>query len=357
MKVLKIIIILLLLGSIGFVTYRKINSNEDYSKTVHAQIRDIEETLTISGVVQPMKEIEIKSPISGVLEKLSVQVGDEVRMGQDLARVQYVKDPMEYKNLMKNLKVAKTRYDNALQKFQGTSDLRDKRLVSALEYENEKDELSILRAEYEAVKSELNMLRGRYLNAGVSNVIASTATGTILELPIKEGGSVMARGTWNEGSTIAKVADLSSLEFKGEVVEADIYKLKVGMPVTFMFNAASDVKFKGAITLIAPMGFVRDGIARFQVTANINIPTKFRQYLKAGCTANATVVLNRVNKVVALDEKYFQFSDDTVFVEVRKTNGTYEKRYLATGISDGVYTEIKKGLSIKDYIKVKEEKK
>lgn len=357
MKTIKTIIIFLLTGSIGFVVYRKMNNSEDYSKTIHAEIRDIEETLTISGVVQPMKEIDIKSPISGVLEKLSVQVGDEVKTGQNLARVQYVKDPMEYKNLMKDLEVSKTKYDNAWLRFQSTTALYNKKLVPSQDYENEKDELSILLAEYEAVKSELNMLKGLYQTEGVSNVIVSTATGTILDLPVKEGGSVIARGTWNEGTTIAKVADLSSLVFKGDVVEADIYKLKIGMPMSFMLNGAPHIKLKGNIALIAPMGFVRDGIARFQITASINVPEKYRRYLKAGCTANASVVLNRVRNVVALDEKYFQFSDDTVFVEVKKSDGLYEKRYLTTGLSDGIYTEIKKGVTIKDFIKEKEEKR
>lgn len=356
MKTIKFIVILLLLGTIGFIVYRKLNASEDYSKTIHAEIRDIEESLTISGVVQPMKEIDIKSTISGVLEKLSVQVGDEVKIGQDLARIQYVKDPMEYKNLMKNLEVARTRYDNAWQRFQRTTELYGKRLVSSQEYENEKDELSVLLAEYEAVKSELNMLKGRYQTEGVSNVIASTGEGTILDLPVKEGGSVMARGTLNEGTTIAKIADLSSLVFKGDVVEADLSKLKVGMSVRYTLSAIPDVDLDGKITLIAPMGVVRDGIARFQITANINVPAMYQKYVKAGCTANATVVLRRAHGVEALDEKYFQFSDDTVYVEVKKSDGIYERRNLKTGISDGIYTEIVKGLSVKDLIKAKEEK-
>lgn len=353
MKTIRIIIILLLLATIGFVVYRKLNTNDDYSKTVRAEIRDIEETLTISGVIQPMKEIEIKSTISGVLETLSVQVGDEVKIGQDLARIQYVKAPMEYKDLMKNMEVAKTRYNHALQRFQRTTDLHDKKLISSQEYENEMDDLSILLTEYESLKSELNMLKGKYQTEGVSNVITSTAEGTILDLPVKEGGSVMARGTLSEGSTIAKVADLSSLVFKGEVVEADLSNLKVGMPVHYTCNVLPDVLFNGEITLIAPMGIIRDGIARFQITASINVPKKYHKYIKAGCTANATVVLKRAYNVIALDEKYFQFNDDTIFVEVKKSDGIYEKRNLTTGISDGIYTEIIKGINIKDLIKVK----
>ncbi|MBQ8059611.1 MAG: efflux RND transporter periplasmic adaptor subunit [Prevotella sp.] len=354
MKFFKAIIVIMMIATIGFVVYRNVNSKDmDYSQTIRCELRDIEETLTISGTVQPQKEIEVKSTISGVLESLSVQIGDEVKIGQGLARVQYVKDPMELKNLLKTIEVAKTRYENALHKFKSSTALYEKRLLSPLEYQNEKDELAILRAEYESVKSELNMLKGQYHNNGVSNTISATGNGTILELPVKEGGSVMARGTLNEGTTIARIADLKSLLFKGEVTEADMAKLYVGMPVRYTLTTIPDVTLHGKVMLISPKGTVREGIARFQITADIEIPEHCRKYIKAGCTANASVVLNSKHKVLALEEKYFQFSYDTVFVEVRNNKGEYEKRILKTGISDGIYTEITKGLTIKDVIKKK----
>lgn len=107
----------------------------------------------------------------------------------------------------------------------------------------------------------------------------------------------------------------------------------------------------GRIEVISPKGNVQDGVSRFQVTTTIDIPNNYRKYIKAGCTANATTIIEKKTKVLALEEKYFKFSYDSVYVEVQKDDGSFEKRFLKTGISDGTYTEIVSGLSAKDKIK------
>ena len=195
------------------------------------------------------------------------------------------------------------------------------------------------------------MLRGNYQQKEISNIITATGSGTILELPVKEGGSVMARGTLYEGTTIARLADMNSLVFKGDVLESDILKLSVGMPVKFTLSADKNIQFMGRIEVISPKGNVQDGVSRFQVTTTIDIPDNYRKYIKAGCTANATTIIEKKTKVLALEEKYFNFSYDSVYVEVQKDDGSFEKRFLKTGISDGTYTEIVSGLSAKDKIK------
>lgn len=348
----------MLFATVVFILYRTIQSgNKEHGKTISAQVRDIQKILIISGIIQPQKEIEIKSTISGVLERLSVRIGDEVLAGQDIASVQYVKDPMAHKQLLKELEITRTRLDNALTKFQSTKELYNKRLIAPLDYENEKNEVAIFRSEFEAVKSELNMLRGIYQGKDVSNIITATGNGTILELPIKEGGSVMARGTLSEGTTIARLADMRSLVFKGDVLESDVLTLRIGMPVKFTLATDKDIPFKGNIEMIAPKGVLQDGVSRFQITASIEIPNVYRKYIRAGCTANATVVIEKRRKVLALEEKYFQFSYDSVYVEVKTFKDKYERRYLETGLSDGIYTEIVRGINAIDKIKIKEKDK
>ena len=355
MRVVKTIIILLMLGTVGFIVYRAIRSDSiDYTRIVNAHIRDIEKKMTISGIVQPLKEIEIKSTISGVVEELYVQVGDVVDFGDPIARVQYVKDPMEYKRLRIELTVAKTRLDNAKSNFERTRTLYRKEVIASEEYENAQSNLSVLQSEYNSVASELNMLQGKYSRNDVSNIIKATDSGTVLELPIKEGGSVMARGTLNEGTTVARIADLKSLVFKGNVLESDVILLNEGMPMLFSMVAAKDIKVGGILSMIAPKGILQDGISRFEITADLDIPDSYRSYIKAGSTVNAETVLERKEQVLALEEKHFQFSYDSVYVEVKTYNGNYEKRYLNTGISDGVYTEILSGVDSLSMIKVNE---
>ena len=355
MRVVKTIIIILMLGTVGFIVYRAVQSSStDYTRTVNAQIRDIEKKMTISGVVLPSKEIEIKSTISGVVEELYVQVGDEVNFGDPIARVQYVKDPMEYKRLRIELTVAKTRLDNAKSNFERTRTLYRKDVIASEEYDNAKSNLSVLQSEYNSVASELSMLQGKYGRNDVSNIIKATDSGTVLDLPIKEGGSVMARGTLNEGTTVARIADLKSLVFKGNVLESDVIQLSEGMPMLFSMVAAKDIKVAGILSMIAPKGVLQDGVSRFEITADLDIPDSYRSYIKAGSTVNAETTLESKEQVLALEEKYFQFSYDSVFVEVKTQNGVYEKCFLQTGISDGIYTEILSGIDSLSAIKVNE---
>ena len=264
MKVVRTVILSLILVFLAFVIYRAAKGGRKIpASTIRAEYRDIESKLTIPGVIQPSKEIDIKSTISGVLEKLLVQVGDEVVGGQPLAQIRYVKDPLEYRRLLKELEIAETRYLTAEASFERTEKLYVKKLIAQEVYEGEKSNLAVLLSEYESVESELDMLKGQYNQKGISNIITATDAGTILELPIKEGGSVMARGTLNEGTTVARVADLQSLVFKGNVLESDILKLAVGMELSLSVLMDKNITIDGVLSLVAPKGLVQDGVARF----------------------------------------------------------------------------------------------
>lgn len=352
MKVIKVCILLLVFCTIAFASYRLFyGGKERHGKYIHAEYRDISQTITISGIIIPEKEIDVKSTISGVLESLFVKVGDYVETGQAIAKVRYVKDPMEYKRLLKELEVARVRFENAKTHFITTEILYEKKLIPHLEYEQEKNEVAILRSEYLSVQSELNMLHGKYTQKEVSNIITATSAGTILDLPVKEGGSVMARGSFSEGSTIARIADMKYLIFEGQVLEADLSKIHIGMPVTLSLSSNKDTSIVGTIEMISPKGVLQDGVSHFKVTARLIINGQYHSKLYAGCTANATAIIEKKKKVLSLEEKYFHFNYDSVYVEVVKADGSIEKRQLTTGISDGIHTEIVEGIGVKDDIK------
>ena len=163
MKVVRTVILSLILVFLAFVIYRAAKGGRKIpASTIRAEYRDIESKLTIPGVIQPSKEIDIKSTISGVLEKLLVQVGDEVVGGQPLAQIRYVKDPLEYRRLLKELEIAETRYLTAEASFERTEKLYVKKLIAQEVYEGEKSNLAVLLSEYESVESELDMLKGQY---------------------------------------------------------------------------------------------------------------------------------------------------------------------------------------------------
>lgn len=169
MKVVRTVILSLILVFLAFVIYRAAKGGRKIpASTIRAEYRDIESKLTIPGVIQPSKEIDIKSTISGVLEKLLVQVGDEVVGGQPLAQIRYVKDPLEYRRLLKELEIAETRYLTAEASFERTENLYVKKLIAQEMYEGEKSNLAVLLSEYESVESELDMLKGQYNQKGIS---------------------------------------------------------------------------------------------------------------------------------------------------------------------------------------------
>lgn len=353
MKIVKVIILALLLGFMGFIIYCAVENSVDKSEQlVTAKYRDIETKMTIAGVIQPLKEIEIKSTISGVLDKLYVQIGDEVKYGQPIARIKFVKDPLEYKRLLKDVEIAEIRLSNAKSNFNRTSQLYKENVIATEEYENEYKNLIVIKKEYLAMTEELEMVDGHYKLNDISNIISATADGTILELPIKEGGSVMARGSLNEGTTVAKIANLQSLIFKGDVLESDVLKLKKGTHIEILTIAAKNMKLSGIISHISPKGIIQDGVSRFEVTADMIIPEHYRSQIRAGYTASGDIILEMKKNVLSLEEKYIQFNYDSAYVIVINQNGKYQKQFLKTGISDGIYTEIISGIDSISKIKI-----
>ncbi|NDV83406.1 efflux RND transporter periplasmic adaptor subunit [Bacteroides sp. 51] len=352
MKIIKALILSILLIIVGYIIYKiAINNNGDTVKIVNAKRMTIESSLTISGVILPEKEIDIKSTISGVLEELYVKIGDSIKLGENIARIQYVKDPIEYERLLKSIEVSKIKYDNAQENFSRTQRLYDSQLIAEEEYRTEESNLNIIKSEYCSTVNELNMMKGFY-KSNISNIITATNNGIILELPVKEGGSVMSRGTWSEGTTIAKISDLNSLIFVGNVIESDILLLKTGMPVNLSLVSNTNLQITGKIEFIAPKGTIQNGIAYFDVISSINVPDSVQMQIKAGCTASATTVLQRKENVLALEEQYFSFDYDSIYLEIKDTKGKFKKQFITTGISDGIFTEITSGIDEDDEIKV-----
>lgn len=354
MKIIKFFIVLMGLATVAFLSKHIFATDEfENVKTVRAKYRDITNTLIVSGVILPQKEIEVKSTISGVLDKLYVQEGDSVFLGQKLASIKYVKAPIEYEEIQKQVKIANAKLAVAEMNFKATKALFQDNVITKIEFEEEKSNYEIIKAEYEAAKMELNMVSDKCGDNDVTNIIRSTGTGIVLELPIKEGGSIMGRGALSEGTTIARIADMQSLIFKGNVLESELLHIYNGMPVYIVINVARNIRLKGIINFISPKGEIYDGISRFTMTVMINIPSKYQKFIKAGCTANAYIEIEKRRQVLSIDEKYLSFGNDSIYVEILNAKQEREKRIVKTGVSDGIYTEILGGLDSASRIIIK----
>jgi len=351
--------IIVILGCIVFILIifvviksLKDKKNNQYH-TITPTIRTIERKIIIPGVIVPSKEIEIKSTISGVMEQLYVKVGDHVTKGQAIAKIKFVSEPTQYHENLRRVQIAKAQYENSKNDYERNKTLYEKKIIARADYETSLTNYLTTKAEYEAAEKELQFVEGEQIEgSGISNIIYSTDDGTILELPIKAGGSIMARGTFNEGSPIAKIAKLDLLLFKGTVDESNIQEIKIGMPIKIIIGALNNLEVNTQLSLISPEGTFKDGIAKFDIEANMVIPNQKNQY--AGFSANTEIILERKDSILSLEEKYFIFNQDSIFVEIVDNNKLKQVK-IKTGISDGINTEIVSGLDSASQIHVKDQ--
>jgi HlyD family secretion protein len=352
--------VIIVLGCIVFIlivfviikSFKDKDKKNDMYEMITPTFRTIEKKITVPGVIVPSKEIDIKSSISGVMDQLFVKVGDYVSKGQAIAKIKFVSDPKEYQEDLRRFQIAKAQYDNSKAGFERNNILYEKKIIAKEEYESSLANYLAIAAEYDAAKKELQFVEGVQSEAsGISNIINSTDDGIVLELPIKVGGSIMARGTFSEGNSIAKIAKLDLLLFKGNVNESNILDIKSGMPIKVVIGALHNLEVNTQLSLISPKGNFSDGIAKFDIEADVVLPNQKALY--AGFSANAEIVIERKDSVLSLEEKYFIFKSDSIFVEIVDNNKIKQVK-IETGISDGINTEIVSGLNQTSKVHVKD---
>ena len=209
-----IAILCLVVFGIGFVVSRAVEKQNEEIETISMERRNIEKTLVLSGTIEPERVIDVRSSISGNLSRLMVNVGDVVRQGDPLASVRFVKDPIEVRRLRDNIEVSKKKLDVVTAQYERSKSLHEEGYLSDEEFESVSAEYASMKKNHETLAAELAMVTGEQTSDMISNIINATNSGTIIELPIKEGGSVMARGSYSEGSVIARIADFGSMTFQ-----------------------------------------------------------------------------------------------------------------------------------------------
>lgn len=349
--------------------YNKSVSDPVIHKTEKAFFTDITKKTVATGSIVPRREVQIKPQASGIVEALYVQAGEPVKAGQLIAKVRLVQSISGKNNDMINSNNSKNMLDNAtinLKNAQIEHDrqkkLFDEKVISEQEYNRNLVDLNLRK---EGVRTaEENMLlinRGILQNSGgVANEIYSTVEGTILDVPVKVGSSVVERNNFNEGTTIAIVADMNSLVFEGKIDESEVGKLKEGMNLKLNIGAIADKSFPAELEYISPKGIEKEGAIKFDIRAKLKLDENDK--LRAGYSASADIVLDNKKKVLAIKESMLQFGKgekgkDSVFVEIETTKNKFAKKLIKTGISDGLNIEILSGVTEKDKIKIPEEQK
>ena len=356
-KVFKIILIVLLIGivilTLVFLAIKSKPKAIEY-ELVSVTMGDIQKTSVATGKVSPRDEILIKPQISGIISEVHKEAGDFVSVGDIIASVQVVPDIAQLNSAESRMNVAKINLKQIEATYQRQQQLFDRGVIARQEMET--SEADYKKAQEELSNAEDNrdiVIKGISKNtAKYSNTqIRSTINGMILDVPIKVGNSVIQANTFNDGTTIATVADMNDLLFIGNIDETEVGQIKVGMPIAVSVGALQNQKFDGQLEYISPKGTDSNGAILFEIKAATTIPDTVT--IRAGYSANAEIVLESVKNQIIVPESTVMFSNDSAFVYLVKDsiNQVYDKTYIKTGLSDGINVEVKTGLSTNDKVR------
>jgi HlyD family secretion protein len=355
-KVFKYILIgILVLGVIYATNFFISTNNQDPIKYESvAPIRtNIEKKTVATGKVVPEDQVEIKPQISGIIEEVFVKEGEILKSGDLIAKIKVVPNEAALNSALGRVDNAKIVLSNAQIDFDRNKALFDKKVISTQEFNGV--ELRFNQAKQELINAEadLQIIKSGTAGRGAANTnIRSTVSGTVLDIPVKKGDQVIESNNFNPGTTVATIADLTNMIFEGQVDEAEVGKLKIDMPLQISLGAINDKTFEAKLRFVAPQGVEEQGAVQFKIEANVFLDTNF--FVRAGYSANATIVIGESTDVLAIKEALVQFDEETEepFVEVEIGEQQFEKRTIELGISDGINVEILSGLKETDKVKV-----
>lgn len=331
---------------------RKSRKPEVEFATGQPLITDIFRKTVATGSVLPRREVSMKSQVSGILDELFVEPGKQVNKGDVLARVRIIPNLVNLNEAETRLNQALINFEQAEIEYARNKGLFDQGAISKAELQPLEQRLRNMREEKLAAENNLQIVReGVAKNSGpaTNTLIRSTITGMVLDVPVKVGNSVIEANTFSEGTTIASVADMGEMIFEGKVDESEVGKLKQGMELLITVGAIEKEVFKASLEYISPKGVTENGAIQFLIRASVN--KNNLMFLRAGYSANADIILEKSLKVLAVPENLLQFEGEKVFVEIKK-GILFEKRYITTGLSDGINMEVKSGLNVNDILKV-----
>ncbi|MEQ8241639.1 MAG: efflux RND transporter periplasmic adaptor subunit [Cyclobacteriaceae bacterium] len=348
------LIILLLLGAFvgtAYFLYQKSEEPPIVFETDTPFTTDIIQKTIATGSIVPRKEVAQKSQVSGVVEKLYLEEGAIVKIGDLIAKIKIIPNVVALNNAQAQLVTAQINFENSQKELKRQKLLFDEKVISEFDYNQFLLDFRLRRQEVVAAENNLELIKeGSSQKTGnVSNLVRSTVDGMILDIPVKEGTFIIESNTFNEGTTIASIADMKEMIFEGKVDESEVGKIKEGMDLTLSVGAIENVNFDAKLEFISPKGETTDGAIKFDIKAAIILTEGY--FLRAGYSATADIVLKKVNDVLAIKESNLIFEGDDIYVEVEVGDQKFEKRKIETGLSDGINIQILAGLTETEKIK------
>ena len=348
------IVAIIFIGTFVFL-YQKSQPKPTEYQELTPKVTDVLKSTVITGKIEPRNEVNVKPQISGIITEICKQAGDYVQAGEVIAKVKVIPDMGQLSNAQARVRLAGINLKQAQVDYTREEQLFKKQLVSADEYDKMKQALKQAKEEMVAAEDALEVVRDGVSKSNASassTLIRSTISGIILDIPVKVGNSVILANTFNDGTTIASVANMNDLIFRGNIDETEVGNLVVGMPMKITIGALQDLKFDADLEYISPKAVENNGANQFEVKAAVRSVKGGK--IRSGYSANAEIVLAKAMHVLTVPESAIEFSGDSTFVYVIKGSDdkkTYERKQVITGLSDGVNIEIKKGIGLKDKIR------
>jgi HlyD family secretion protein len=356
----KIVYILIALVFVGLTAYaglylvKKSKSVPVIFGTETPVMTNIVKKSVATGRISPRKEVLIKPYISGVVDKIFVEAGRKIAAGDVIARITVIPNVVQLNEAESRLRRAKINLENTGLDFTRNEAIYKKDVIPKAEFQKQQLAMDNAREELEAAEANFNLIKKgvtEKANAATNTIVRSTISGTVLDVPVKEGYTVIESNNFNEGTTIASVANMDDLIFAGNVDETEVGKIREGMKLRLKIGAIENEMFDAALTYISPKGVENNGAVQFEIKADVKLKPGI--FIRSGYSANADIILDSRENVMAVKESLLKFehNGDSVFVEVETSPQKFVKRPVTLGLADGLNIEICSGLTLRDKLK------
>ncbi|MGB5647851.1 MAG: efflux RND transporter periplasmic adaptor subunit [Muriicola sp.] len=357
-KSITIIILLIIVIAFGgsmIYLYQKNAEDPVVYETEQAERRTIIKKTVATGSILPLEEVLIKPNISGVIEEVYVEGGDFVKSGDMIAKIKVVPNLNALNDAKNSIEDARITLEDQRRNFDRQSELFSKGVVSKVDLERAQVTYDQAKQGYSAANKRYDIVQTgttRGLSNAANTLIRATVSGMVLEVPVEVGNQVIESNNFNEGTTIAAIADVDKMIFEGKVDESEVGKIRENLPLEITVGAIENKVFTAVLDYIAPKGKAENGAIQFEIKGTLNKGDTV--FIRAGLSANASIILARADSVLAIKEALVQFDTDTKkpFVEIATGDQQFTRKELELGISDGIYVEIKSGITAQDKIKI-----
>lgn len=357
-KSVTIIILVAIVVTFGIAMYYLYQKNAEdpvVYRTEKATTRTIVKKTVATGSIIPLEEVLIKPNISGVIEEVYVEGGDQLEANALIAKIKVIPNLSSLNSAKNSIESTKISYENEKRNFERQEELFKKGVISQQEYERAEVAFSQARQSLSAARENYDIVKtGSTKGAGTTanTMIRSTIGGMVLEVPVEVGNQVIESNNFNEGTTIASLADVNHMIFEGKIDESEIGKISKGLPLEITVGAYENAVFEAVLDYIAPKGLLENGAVQFEIKGTLK--KQDSTFIRAGLSANASIILNKVEDVLALKEGLVQYDPKTKapFVEVKIGEKEFERKDVDLGLSDGIYVEVIGGVTADDEIKI-----